>query len=76
MTDVFRMRQLKSDVSRLPPRVTAVCDLLAIEEHDEMIAVDRRFDRVPLIRDDLHVVRRLADEGQIVLGGKGEESFV
>jgi flagellar motor switch protein FliG len=27
-------------------------------------------------KEILKIVRRLADEGQIVLGGKGEESFV
>ena len=27
-------------------------------------------------KEILKIVRKLADEGQIVLGGKGEESFV
>jgi flagellar motor switch protein FliG len=27
-------------------------------------------------KEILKIVRRLADEGQIMLGGKGEESFV
>ena len=57
---ILRMRQLQADVSGFAPRIASVGNLFAVEHDDEMIAVDRRFDRVPLVWNDLHVVRRLA----------------
>ena len=60
VTHVFRMRQLQADVAGCAARITPVRNFLPVEHDNEMIAVDGCFDRVPVVRDDLHVVRRFA----------------
>src|SRR5687768_4003332 len=60
VADVFRMRQLQADVSGGASRIASVSNLLSVEHHYEVVAIDCGLDGVPLIRNNLDVVRRFA----------------
>src|SRR5687767_4994954 len=60
MTHIFGMCELQADVSRRASRIASVSNFLPVEYHDEVVAIDSGFNGVPLVRNDLHVVRSFA----------------
>ena len=77
---ILGMRGLQADRTSRPSRVAHVDDFRAVIEHDDVIARQRRLERVPLAGDNLGTVRRVLHvhdaAGQVFTTGAISEHLV